>query len=202
VVKPTEFGAVDITVYDASPDTAYEMVKGILDILNKKILQVQEEKSVEVADMWKKQVDLKKHQVDSMENLSKQLSTQYGLLEYGNQTKEVSRAYYQALAAGKGSKQYDELALQLKNMQEHGIEFKLTNQHVEAAVNDYNALELKYEDALKDVNKQLTFWNMVSAPYKPDTYCYPIRSLIVLGTCLAALLFSIVFMRGAERIKE
>ncbi|HTA28424.1 MAG TPA: hypothetical protein VK809_11580, partial [Bacteroidia bacterium] len=95
-IKPTEYGAVEIIVYDISPDTAYQMVNGILDMLNKKVEEVQKEKSQEVVDMWTLQLSTKKHQIDSMSSLSKQLSNQYGLLEYGSQTREVSRAYYQS----------------------------------------------------------------------------------------------------------
>jgi uncharacterized protein involved in exopolysaccharide biosynthesis len=202
VAKPTQFGAVELTVFDISPDTAFEMVNGILDILNKKVHQVQKEKSQEVADMLKMALAVKKHKIDSMMALSKDLSNKYGLLDYANQTREVSRAYYQALATGKGSKQFDEISQQMKNMEDHGIEFREINQHIETAVGDYNDMQVKYEDAMKDVNKNLTYWNLVSAPYKPDTYSYPLRTLIVLGTCFAAFVFSILVMRGAEKIRN
>ena len=200
-VSPTEYGAVVIKVYDTSPDTAFEMVNGILDILNKKLHQVQKEKSMEVATMLKMAMDTRKHQIDSMAALSKELSSKYGLLEYESQTREVSRAYYQALATGKGSKQYDELTQQIKNLEDHGIEFRTLNQHIESALADYSSIEAKYDDAMKDANKNLTYWNLVSAAFKPDTYSYPLRMLIVLGTCFAAFVFSIVLMRGIEKLK-
>ena len=201
VVRPTEFGAVEVTVYDISPDTAFAMVKGILEILNQKVHEIQKEKSQEVAGMLKMALDTKKHQIDSMSVLSKDLSSKYGLLEYESQTREVSRAYYQALAS-KGSKQFDEIAQQKKNLEDHGIEFREVNQHIEKAVNEYNDVLAKYDEAIKDVNKKLTYWNMVSAPFKPDTYCYPMRTLIILGTCFAAFIFSILAMRSAEKMRH
>ena len=197
-VQPTEYGAVTIKVYDTNPDTAFAMVNGILDILNKKIHQVQKEKSMEVANMLKMAMDARKHQIDSMSVLSKDLSTKYGLLEYESQTREVTRAYYQT---AKGSKQSDELALQIKNLEDHGIEFRSVNQHIESALQDFAAIEAKYNDAMRDANKNLTYWNMVSAPFKPDTYCYPLRTLIILGSCFAALVFSIVVMRSLEKLR-
>lgn len=199
-VKPTEYGAVEIKVYDISPDTAFEMVNGILDILNNKLHQVQKEKSMEVANMYRMALETRKHQIDSMQSLSKELSTKYGLLEYESQTREVSRAYYQSLASGRSSKN-DEITQQIKNLQDYGMEFRALNQHIESAIIDYNDKEIKYDDAMKDVNKNLTYWNMVSAPFKPDTYCYPLRLLIVLGTCFAAFVFSIVVMRAMEKLK-
>lgn len=199
-VQPTEFGAVEIKVFDISPDTAFEMVNSILDVLNKKVRNVQKEKSLEVANMIKMAMDVRKHQLDSMEALSKELSTKYGLLEYESQSRELSRAYYQNVTSGRGSK-VDEISQEMKNMQEHGIEFRSVNTNIESALGDYNSLVGKYNDAMKDVNKNLTYWNLVSAPYKPDSYTYPIRSLIILGTCFAAFVFSIVVIRVLEKIK-
>lgn len=198
--KPTEYGAVEINVFDISPDTAFEIVNGILDILNKKVRTVQRDKSLEVANMIKMAMEVRKHQLDSMQAVSKELSTKYGLLEYESQSRELSRAYYQNIASGKGSK-LDEISQEMKNMQEHGIEFRSVNTNIESALGDYNSLVAKYNDAMKDVNKNLTYWNMVSAPYKPDSYTYPIRSLIILGTCFAAFVFSIVVFRVLEKIK-
>src|SRR6185312_16684960 len=77
VISPTLFRAVEIDVSDISSDTAYEMVDYMLQVLDKKILQVQREKSMEVANMWKTQLDLKEYQIDSMVNAANQLSKQY-----------------------------------------------------------------------------------------------------------------------------
>lgn len=201
VISPTLFRAVELDVTDVSPDTAYAMVNYILDVLNKKLFQVQKEKAQEVANMWKTQLDLKQHQIDSMSSISRDLSRKYGLLDYGTQSREISKAYYQALASGKNSKQYDEIVAQMENMEEYGVQYRIINEHIETAVNDQNTLGINYENAMKDVNKHFSYWNLVSAPYKPDSYYYPVRSLIVIFSCIGAFLFSIVFIRIAERIK-
>jgi len=202
VVSPTLFRAVEIDVYDISPDTAYQIVNYVLDALNRKILKVQKTKALEVANMWKTQLDLKQHQIDSMTSIAKQLSKQYGLLEYGSQSKEISKAYYQALAAGKNTKQFDEITQQMQNIEEYGIEFRTINEHIETAVSDQNVLGVKYEDAMKDVNRHFTYWNLVSAPYKNDSSSYPSRLLILLCSCGAALVFSILFIRTFEKIRH
>jgi len=201
VITPTLFRAVELDVYDISPDTACEIVNYILEALNKKLLGVQKEKAQEVANMWKAQLDLKKYQIDSMTAISKQLSRQYGLLGDGNQSKEVSKAYYQVLANAKGTSRSDEITEQMKNMEEYDLMFRMINQRIESAVNDENALGVRYEDAMKDVNKHFTYWNLVSAPYAADSYSYPQRKLIILFSCIAGLVFSIIFIRTAERIK-
>ena len=202
VVSPTLFRAVELDVYDINPDTAYQMVNYILDVLNNKILRVQKEKALEVANMWKTQLDLKEHQIDSMTNIARQLSKQYGLLEYNSQSREISKAYYEVLAFGKNSKQADEITKQMQNIEDYGIIFRTMNEHIETAVGDENALGVRYEDAMKDVNRHFTYWNLVSAPYINNSSSYPSRMLIVLCSCAAALIFSILFIRTLERIRH
>jgi hypothetical protein len=202
VVSPTLFKAVELDITDISPDTAYEMVNYTLQILNKKILKVQKEKAMEVAEMWKTQLDLKQNQIDSMTNAAHQLSRQYGLVDYEAQSREVSKAYWTALALGKSSKNLSEITQQLNNLEDYGIKFKITNQHIETAVNDQNLLGVKYEDAMKDVNKHYTYYNLVSAPYKADSSCYPLRWVIVLLSCLSAFVFSVLFISTAEKIRR
>jgi len=196
IVNSTEYEAVELVVYDVSPDTAYKIVNGILDILNNKVLGVQKEKSLEVAKMWKKQLDMKKKECDSLSDLSKSLSVQFGLLDYGNQTREVTKAYYSGSGAKSG-----EVATEMKNMEEKGTELAAVNQHLNAALVNYDDILVKYEDAERDVNKQLTYSNVVTSPYAADKKSYPIRWLVVLITCISAFLFSSVVIRVAERLK-
>ncbi len=201
-ISPTQYNAVDITVYDISPDTAYEMVTSLLDFLNDKIKAVQHEKSMELVAMWKKALSNKQREIDSMTNRSKQLSSEYGLFDYTMQSKEISKAYYEALTNGKSTKQLDELNKQMKNLEEHGIEFQTNNEHIKSAITNYTAIETKYEDVLKDINNNLTYWSYVSAPYKPDNSYYPNRFLIIICTCLTAFIFSILVIGGIEKSKQ
>lgn len=202
IVNSTEYEAVKIAVYDVDPELAYKMVQGILDALNKKVLTIQKEKSEETARMLKKQLDAKKRQVDSLAAISKQLSVQYGILDYGTQTREVERAYYQMLSASKTGKPLEEASNQIKNLEEKGQQFREVDAHLGSAIGEYDGILLKYEDVMKDVNKQLTYSNMVETPYPADKKSYPIRWLIVLVTAIGSFVFSAVVLGFMERVKE
>ena len=197
IINSTEFEAVELIVYDVNADTAYKIVNGILNILNQKVLMVQKAKSIEVANMWKKQMDMKKKECDSLSNLSKSLSVQYGLLDYSSQTREVTKAYYTNTASAKNNGVAD----QMRNMEEKGMELQSVNAHLTSALTNYDDLLVKYEDAERDVRKQLTYSNIITSPYAADKKSYPIRWLVVLITCLAAFLFSAVVLRTVERLK-
>ncbi len=78
------------------------------------MLAIQRQKSLESARLYKRLLDIKKRELDSLTAISKQLSVQYGLLDYDSQTREVLRAYYQMLSASKSGKPFEETSAQLK----------------------------------------------------------------------------------------
>ncbi len=201
-ITSTEFEAAQITVFDRSSDTACLMVQSIINALNKKLLATQKAKSVETMTMYKKSLDIKKREIDSMAAVSKQLSVQYGLVDYTSESREVMRAYYQMLASSKGGKPLDEAATQIKNLEEKGEEFNAVNLHLKDAWKEYDELLVKYDDAVRDVNKQITYTNIVAAPYPADSRTYPVRWLMILGACVSALIFSIFLIKVFERQKE
>jgi hypothetical protein len=195
VIGPTEYEAVYIAVYDIDSKFACNVVNGVLQILNEKVLAVQKQKSSETAKMLKRQLDEKKKQCDSLQTLSKYLSTQFGLLDYANQTREVARAYYQNSNSAKGA----DIVNQMRNMEEKGMELQAVNQHLNASLSDYDGLMMKYQEAMKDVNKEITFSNVVEAPVPADKKSYPIRWLIVLISCAVGLVFTVVVLRLIEK---
>jgi capsular polysaccharide biosynthesis protein len=201
-ISPTEFEAVEIKVYDYNPDTASEMVEGIINIMNKKVLAIQRQKSFESAKLYKKLLDIRKRQVDSLTSISKQLSVQYGLLDYTEQTKEVLRAYYQMLSSSKSGKPFEETSAQVKNLEEKGQEFKDLEWHLKNAVTNYDEVLSKYEDAVNDENKQITYSNVVENPFPAYNPSYPIRWLVILATAMAAFIFSSVVLLTIEKIRE
>jgi uncharacterized protein involved in exopolysaccharide biosynthesis len=195
VIGATEYEAVYVTVYDNDSKMACDIVNGVLQILNEKVLAVQKEKSSETAKMLKRQLDDKKKQCDSLTTLSKYLSTQFGLLDYANQTREVARAYYQNSNSAKGA----DIVNQMRNMEEKGMELQAVNQHLTASLTDYDGLMMKYQEAMKDVNKEITFSNVVEAPTPADKKSYPIRWIIVLISCAVGLVFTVVVLRLIEK---
>lgn len=201
-VAPTEYEAAEINVFDVSPDTAYLMVNDIIKMLNKHILSDQREKSKEMVQMIKIQLDKKKAVMDSLGAISKMLSVEYGLLDYPNQTREVEKAYYQALASGRGGKVLDEASNQIKNIEEKGEQYKEVNMNLQNVINDYDQILSKYQLELSNVNKQLTFTSIVAKPYPSDKVAYPIRLLYVLMASISVFIFSVILLKVMESIKQ
>lgn len=196
----TEFEAIEIKAYDISPDTACEIIQEIVNAMNRKIQIVQRGKSLEVSKMLQNYLFMKKREIDSLTFNSNNLSTSYGLIDYPNEARELSRAYFEVLSGTKAGKGANDVTEEMKNMEQKGIEFWSVNQHIVAAVNDYDAILAKYDEAIKDANKQFTYTNMVESPYPSNVVAYPERIVIVLLTCFCSFILSVIVIRILEKV--
>jgi capsule polysaccharide export protein KpsE/RkpR len=71
-----------------------------------------------------------------------------------------------------------------------------------AASDAYNKLKENYENALKDVTKELTYTNYVSSPVPSDKKVYPVRWLIVLITTVATFIFALIIIMLLENSRR
>lgn len=198
-VDPTNMQAIEINAQDVSQDTAYLIAKDMLKCVNAKIHEVQAEKSLEVAHMLKKQMDAKKQEVDSLAAISRTMSVQYGLIDDENQAKEVLRSYYEMMASGKNGKAFDEVSAQVKNIEEKGEIFKEVNRHLKAAMDEYDQEDTKYRIVVSDMNKPLTYTNLISKPVIPDKKVFPIRWFLTLLSCISVFVFSALLLILIEK---
>lgn len=96
-IRKTEYETMEITVFDTDPKIASHMVDSLVHFFDIKARQMQAEKSLEVMVISKNQLDAKKMQMDSMENVLEEYRTKYGLLDYKEQTREATRGYLRGL---------------------------------------------------------------------------------------------------------
>lgn len=204
IIKKTDFESMEITVFDTDPKLAAQMADSIIHFFDVKARQLQAEKSREVMIISKNQLDAKKIEMDSLENRVHELQLQYGILDFKEQTKEVSRAYLKSLASP-GSKSAIEAKRIYDNLINKGAELNAINEHLWRTRGFYNDLKVVYENAERDVFKKLTYANVVTPPSPSDKKASPIRWLIVLVSVSSALLMSfiviILFFAKAESSK-
>jgi|SRR6185312_5153409 len=198
----TLYQAVEISAEDVNPDTACLIVKDILKQVNQVILNVQVEKSVQVEHLLKKGMEDKRHEIDSLAAISRTMSVQYGLVDNAYQDKEVMKTYYEMLASNKSGKAFEEVADEVKNMEEKGEAFKEVNQHLSAEIGEYDNLDIKYRQVLGDASKQITFTNIVSKPVVPDKKVFPVRWLFAFLACISVFMFSLLILLVMDKMKK
>ncbi|MBL7913873.1 MAG: hypothetical protein JNL49_02400 [Bacteroidia bacterium] len=198
-IDKTKFESVEIEVYDTDPFVACRLVDSLLVKMHKKARMIQREKSAEVVVIIKNQYDLKKAEMDSMENLLKDIRTTYNLLDFNSQVKSFTRAYYESMAKGGSNSKLDKV---MTDLAENGGRYVSLNEHLWRVRGTYNDLKLQYENALKDLSKELTYTNVVTKPVPAEKKSSPVRSLIVLMFTASMLLLSFIIIVVFENSKR
>ncbi|HNP48483.1 MAG TPA: hypothetical protein PKL85_06575 [Bacteroidia bacterium] len=200
-IKKTEYESMEITVLDEDPVVASNMVDSIIHFFDVKARSLQAEKSAEVMVIAKNQLDQKLVQMDSMEERLRTYRTQYGILDYKEQSKEATRGYLRGLSSG-NQRATAEAKVMLDALREKGGEFNSLNEHLWRVRGNYNDLKLVYENAVRDVTKKLTYANVVSRPSPSDKKAYPIRWLIVLISVGSSLFLAFMILLIFNSKKE
>lgn len=205
-IEKTKFESVDIEVWDTDPFLASRMVDSLLAKMHKKARALQREKSGELVIIIKNQLDLKTAEMDSMEKALLDLRTEYGILDFDNQVKSFTRVYYEEVAAGRaspgGSRTMDKV---MSNLLNKGGEYISLKEHLWRVRGTYNDLKLNYENALKDMTKELTYSNVVTKPVPAEKKSSPVRSLIVImftGSMLLLSFIIIVLFENSKRMES
>jgi capsule polysaccharide export protein KpsE/RkpR len=202
-IRKTEYESVIIEILDTDPITACDMVNEMVNLFNKKARKLQKDKSEEVLAIAKDQLDIKQVQLDTLKRKLDELRKDYGILDYTIQTKEASKAYYKSLGGGKNSTLIPgTVSAMIENLQTKGGDFIYLSSLYYAATDAYNKLKENYENALKDVTKQLTYTNYVSSPVPSDKKTYPVRWLIVLVSTVASMILALIVIMLLENIRN
>lgn len=200
-VRKTEYESVVIDILDTDPEMACKMVKEMVNLFNKKARGMQRDKSMEILKINKTQLEQKQIQIDSLGKKLDTLRVKYGILDYKVQTKEASKAYYKMLG-GTVKGNMNSVTGTIENLRTKGGDFILLNDLFNASTTAYNKLKEDYENALKDVTKELTYTNYVSSPVAADKKTYPIRWLIIVITTLTTFIFSMIVIMLLENAKK
>jgi uncharacterized protein involved in exopolysaccharide biosynthesis len=193
-ISKTPYDAVVIEIWDKDPKVACDMVNEMMNQYNYKLRGLHKEKFGEVVNNYRTVTNYKRQELDSLQTRSKELGTEYGLLDYPNQTREVMRAYL----AGKGG----EVSRLKKNLEEKGGEREMVSNLMVALTKDYSAFKLDYDRAVLDLNRNYTYVNVLNKPFPADKKGYPVRWVIVLVSALASLFAAIIVIGIIENRRK
>lgn len=199
--RKTEYESVIIEVMDEDPVQARDIVLSVIFFFNKKERELQKEKAMELVKILDQQVNSKKSEMDSMEAILYGIRKDYGILDYQLQTEYATERYLEVISTpGKqaGAKEIEPL---LNNLKEKGGEFMSLNEHLWRIRGGYNNLKEQLEAAHRDVEKNLTYCNIISNPEVSDKKAYPIRWLIVLVSVIGTLMMTILFLSILENLR-
>ena len=190
-IAKTQYESIEIVVLDTDPALARDMANAIMDFCNKKIRTIHRIKYKEVLDAFKRTLDIKKIEMDSTESKLRALGSNYNLIDYNNQSLEITKGYLRTVEGGSNINTKDVLRLK-KNFEEKGGELILLKQRIELLGREYSDIMVQYDKSRFDVEKEFTFINVITKPQLADKKSYPTRWLIMLFLVTVTLIFSLV----------
>lgn len=193
-VRRTQFNSIEIKVFDTDAQIACDMVVEIINALNLKARSLQREKTKEVLEIVSNQLLVKKKQVDSVNSILQELRVKYQLLDYEVQVKEVTKSYLKALSSGTRKENLKDIDALMRNLEEKGGEYYQMKETFDILLESYNTSKLEYDKVLSDLNKILTYSNIVSKPYPADKKSYPIRWVIVVVSVVSTNLLLLLIL--------
>ena len=188
-IGKTPYEGVLIEVMDKDPQMACDIVNAILEFYNQKVKSLHEIKFGEVVRMYERAIFKKKNYIDSLENRFFELSTEYGLLDYTSQSREIARGYLKTID-GSGSVNTKEVLRLKENIEEKGGEFLYLQFALEEEAERFSTLKMDYDQAMMDYDRNFSYVNVITKPFVSDKKAYPVRWLIVVISAIASLFVS------------
>jgi hypothetical protein len=200
-ISKTRYESVQIEIEDEDPAIAQAMVRDLLDQGDQLARRLQREKSEEVLRIAKREMDIARGKLDSVEARLDTLRHSTGLLNYQAQTEEVTRGYMRLLNGGNAAGK-DEAKKLLNALGERGGEFHTLTELANSYRNLYIEKQAVFEKIVTDMNKVLTYTNTVVYPELPDKKVFPVRWIIVLVSVASASFLCLVLLMLRERRPE
>ncbi len=201
-IGKTPYEGVSIEVLDKDPQMASDMVNAIMDFYNLKVKQLHEIKFGEVVKMYERAIRKKENYIDSLENQFFILGTEYGLLDYTSQSREIARGYLKTIDGSGSSHINSREVLRLKeNIEKKGGEFLYLQYLIEEEAEKFSTLKMDYDQAVMDFDRQFTYINVITKPFVSDKKAYPVRWLIVVISAIASLFITFLIILIIENYK-
>ncbi len=201
-IGKTPYEGVSVEVMDKDPQMACDIVNSILDYYDKKVRRMHEIKFNEVVMMFERAIRKKQNYIDSLENKFYELSTEYGLLDYSSQSREIARGYLKTIDGSGASHINSKEVLRLKeNIEKKGGEFIYLQFLLEQEAESFAALKRDYEKAYMDADRQFSYTNIITKPFVADKKAYPVRWLIVVISAIASFFVAFLVVLIIENYK-
>jgi uncharacterized protein involved in exopolysaccharide biosynthesis len=195
-ISKTPYESVRIEVLDTDPIVAAQMVEDVINFYNDKVLQTQRGKFKEVVEFVEQRLIEKQAEIDSVKKMHAELRIDHGLIDYPNQSREVARGFLGTVDGNNTAQNINtkEVLKLKKELEEKGGDWIFYNDRLFQLVEEYAKIKVDLDEAQMNYNRDVTFSNIVSAPYPADKKSYPVRWIIVVVTLIGVLFFSLVVM--------
>lgn len=197
--KKTDFETVEISVLDEDPFRARDMVDSLIVYLNEAIFREKSAKDMEMAKIYKRDLEQKFVEIDSIEIIIDDIRKNTGLVDYFAQATTATRGLMDAAALGGDTKPAEKTLEALVG--EGGLmrrNLKLLEDLEVAA----DTLRKRYDKYYSRATGPISYSKIVEHPFVADKKASPIRWLIVVLTVLGTGIISVITVSLIDYIRE
>lgn len=188
-ISKTEYESVEINVLDKDPMIACNMVNRMIVLYNNKVRRTHREKIAEHLSITKKMFVLKQRELDSVLRIHGILRSEHGIIDYANQTREVTRGLLRTVDGCNANIINTQEVLKLKkSLEEKGGDFIKNNTLLYDILGQYTSYKNEYEKLMREYQRELSYASIISHPFPADKQVSPTRWLIVMITMVAVFL--------------
>lgn len=207
MISKTSFESIKIEVMDADPQVACDMVNSIIELCDQKILAIHRKKYKQVLDIDATKLMRKQKEIDSVEAILHRIHTEYGIIDYPNQSREVARGFLRTVDSDNAAQNINtHEVLKLKeNIEQYGAVYTYYNDRYFDLIEEYSKVKMGYDNALANYEKNITYTDVLSRPSPADKKSYPVRWVIVVLTALGVWFLSflvILLIENFDSIKR
>lgn len=195
----TSYESVRLEVFDESPDTAKLIADEILHQLNLKIRSLYNQRGLDRARAFKRQMDHQKELIDSIQVEISKLAQDKGLLQYEGQTRELLRSYFATIDKAPNSERSKEMRERLENLQTYGSTLQALQEISNFAAEQYGEITFKYLEWRAIGQEDVNYIDVIVHPDVADKKAWPIRWLILVLSNAIAVLITLIVLAAAKK---
>ncbi|MGC8822996.1 MAG: Wzz/FepE/Etk N-terminal domain-containing protein [Bacteroidales bacterium] len=198
--RRSQYNSIIVNVYDTDPQLAATLTSEVVCLADSLYSRMIRERALKAFEVIKKEYQDMDSLIATKERRLIELASM-GVYKYDVQSRELTRAYYKALQAGKV-----ELANQIKQKMDiaerYGVEYTGLHYDLRVLRIQRGDIHYKYTEARAALEQKLPNKFIVEHPIPADKKAWPRRSIIVITSTLGAFLFTLLLMVFVDAFKK
>ena len=200
-ISKTQYESVEVVVTDIDPVIARDMVNAILYYTNVKIRATHYVNYMKVFEAVERKLKAKMAEMDSVKARYREIATTYGIYDVGGQSQEITRGQLRTVEGGGGNINTKDVQKLNQGMMEKSGELLYLANRISYTAAEFSEIERQYEGAKFEIDKKVTFINVVTPPKVADKKSYPKRLFVMFYFVAGTLFFSLLAIAFMERKK-
>jgi uncharacterized protein involved in exopolysaccharide biosynthesis len=196
----TEFMSVKISVLDKDPVMAANITNDIAALVDSVKNNMQHDRARQGLKIVSSAFEAQKSYIKSLEDSLNKLR-KLGINDYETQSQAFNEQYALAISKNNtaGIKSLEE---KLEVLSNYGGAYVSLREKLDHEINQLSIVKSKYEQSKVDAEQTITSKFIVNRAYPAEKKSYPIRWLIVVASCVSAMLASFLIILLIENVNQ